>query len=88
MVGAIIGAAVQHNKKKFHAIHETLTSRGLLPHPISNRVSDNRDQLQKSPQKVPFKVLSGQRTAVLLTAGQSNAANHGAVGEALPSDAP
>jgi hypothetical protein len=60
----------------------------VLPYPASDRISNKRDQLQKSPQKVPFPVLSGQRIAVLLTAGQSNAANYGAVGESLPIDDP
>lgn len=88
LAGATMGGVLHHNRNFVDSLHYTLANKGLVPYPTSNRISDNRDQLQKSPQKVPFPDVSGQRVAVLLTAGQSNAANHGAVGEPFPNDDP
>lgn len=85
-IGIAIGvAAAREYKTVINFVRGALVSAGITKQPPSPRVAKGRDRLQKNPVSAPCPDPKRERVAVLLTAGQSNAANHGAVNE--PNDA-
>lgn len=83
-VGIVLGLlAARYYKPVVNSARASLAATGL----ISPKSSLGRsDQLQKNPQLAACPNPSRERVAVLLTAGQSNAANEGGVGEPSPND--
>lgn len=73
----VLGAlAEREGLLKSRTILTAVARTGLIAPPLSSRIRNGRDRLQKNSALSECPDPSG-RVAVLLTAGQSNAANHG-----------
>lgn len=85
-IGLAAGAVIARDYKTIiHFARDFLVSAGVMQKPLSPRIAKGRDAMQLNPLAAPCPDPKRERVAVLLTAGQSNASNDGAIGE--PKDA-